>query len=126
MPATRLRPRPYFRPDSRLDVVIEPGVVHVSGVVDRSTERCFSAALVRCDGDLCIQALDLSNVEFFSSVGVWCFIDRGWTHQPHVPIIASRVVRRVLTMCDMEFLLAPHGWRHVLDEDRQPIAASVA
>jgi anti-anti-sigma regulatory factor len=90
---------------------VEPGVVHVSGVVDAATVPVFAAALATCEDDPCIQALDLSAVEFFCSAGLWCFVDRGWPIQPHVSIIASPAVRRVLTICDMEFLLARHGWR---------------
>lgn len=99
------------RPPSSLQVRLEPGVVHVAGVVDGGTVHTFASALAQCDEDPCIQALDLSAVEFFASAGVWCFIDRGWPIQPHVSIIASKPVRRVLTICDMEFLLARHGWR---------------
>lgn len=121
MPATRLRPS-----SNHLDVRIEPGVVHVSGVVDRCTAHRFSEALSRCDDDMCIQALDLSAVEFFSSAGAWCFVDRGWPHRPHVPIIASRSVVRVLTVCDMEFLLGMHGWRSLLgDTDRRSVPDGV-
>ena len=97
-------------PLSRLEYRVEGCVLHVSGAVDLSTMHVFHAALERCESDPCVQALDLSGVEFFSAVGARCFADRGWPTRPHVPIIASRLVRRVLTMCDMEFLLAPHGW----------------
>lgn len=100
-----------LRPPSPLDVRVEPGVVHVSGAVDADTARRFATALARCDEDPTIQALDLTDVDFFSSVGVWCLVDRGWPIKPHVSIISSPAVRRVLTMCDMEFMLALHGWR---------------
>lgn len=93
----------------------EPGVICVAGEVDLWSAPAFCAALDACDADSCIHALDLSAVEFFSSAGVSCFIERAWTVRPHASIIASPSVRRVLTLCDMEYLLGRHGWRGAYD-----------
>jgi anti-anti-sigma regulatory factor len=90
----------------------EPGVIHVVGAIDENARAMFARALSACETDPCVQALDLAGVDFFSSAGVRCFVERGWTVRPHVPIIASSIVRRVLSMCEMVYLLDQHGWRH--------------
>lgn len=94
-----------------LDCWTEPGVVHVAGPVDVTTRAAFTRALMLCEADPCVQALDLTDVDFFSSAGANCFVMQGWPSRPHVPIIASRIVRRVLSLCDMVYLLDRHGWR---------------
>lgn len=93
----------------------EPGVLHVVGDVDSATATTFRTALHVCDDDPCIHALDLTEVEFFSAAGVGCFVERAWNVRPHAAIIASSAVRRVLTLCDMEYLLARHGWCDIDD-----------
>ena len=90
----------------------EPGVIRVSGAVDAHTRQTFIQALVAAETNPCVHALDLSGVEFFSAAGVACFVERGWPDRPHVLIIASRPVRRVLSICTMDYLLDQHGWRH--------------
>lgn len=105
----------HREPANLLDHWCEPGVLHVVGDVDEWTAPTFCEALIACDDDPCIQALDLSGVEFFSAAGVGCFVEQAWTIRPHAAIIASRAVRRVLTLCDMEFLLGRHGWRTAYD-----------
>lgn len=103
-----LRPKPLSR-------WIEPGVMHAAGAIDRHTAADFLNVLRDCDADPTIVALDLSGVEFFSAAGVRCFVQLGWPERPHASVIASRAVRRILLICDMEFLLAPHGWRDAFD-----------
>ena len=120
MSATRLALIP-----TRVAIWTEPGVIHVRGDVDSSSELDFLAALKQCDEDPCIFALDLTAVEFFGTAGVRCFIQRQWPTRPHVPIIASRAVRRVLTMCDLEFLMELHGWRDQQDLREPPILRPV-
>lgn len=88
----------------------EPGVLHVVGEVDQWTAPSFRAALIECDDDPCIHALDLTEVDFFSAAGVSCFVERAWPVRPHAAIIASGAVRQVLTLCDLEYLLERHGW----------------
>lgn len=100
---------------SKIRYWAEPGVLHVTGEVDHWTAPSFQEALVACEADPCLQALDLSGVHFFSAAGVNCFVERAWTVRPHPAIIASRQVRRVLTLCDMEYLLGRHGWREAYD-----------
>lgn len=106
------RPGAPSRMQDHLSSWEEPGVLHVAGVVDVTTRQLFTRALAECETNPCMHALDLSSVEFFSSAGAGCFVERGWTDRPHVPIIASRIVRRVLVICDMVYLLDQHGWRH--------------
>lgn len=91
------------------------GVIHVTGDVDHWTAPSFLEALIACEQDPCVQALDLSGVGFFSAAGVGCFVERDWTIRPHASVIASRPVRRVLTLCDMEYLLGRHGWQEAYD-----------
>ena len=100
---------------SRLRCWSEPGVLHVAGEVDRWTTPLFAESLIAGEADPCMQALDLTAVDFFSSAGVSCFVKLGWNGRPHVAIIASRAVRRVLALCDMEYLLGRHGWRQAYD-----------
>lgn len=99
------------KPRRRLDVRYEPMTVRVAGEIDIATAPQFSDVLRRCERDLLVHTLDLSEVEFFSAAGVQCFIDRDWPICPHPAIVASAPVRRVLGLCGFEFLLAPHGWR---------------
>jgi len=103
------------RPTTPLHHWVEPGVLHVVGEVDQWSVGRFGDALRACEADPCVQALDLSEVTFFSAAGVTCFVERAWTVRPHAAIIASQPVRRVLTLCDMEFLLGRHGWREAYD-----------
>jgi anti-anti-sigma factor len=89
---------------------IDRGVVMVAGEVDASTADEFGAVLAVCNGDMTVAAVDLSRVTFFSAAGVRAFVRRGWTTGGHPMIIASPAVRRVLTLCEVEFLLERHGW----------------
>ena len=100
------------QPPDRLDFWEEPGVVRVAGAVDAHTRPTFIRALEASETNPCVHALDLSAVEFFSAAGVGCFAGRGWPDRPHVLIIASTAVRRVLSICAMDYLLDQHGWRH--------------
>lgn len=104
-----------LEPPSKIRRWHEPGVVRVAGEIDDWTVDEFQRALTDCDADPCVHALDLTGVEFFAAVGVSCFVERGWTVRPHAGIIASPAVRRVLTVCDMEFLLGLHGWQEAYD-----------
>jgi anti-anti-sigma factor len=90
-------------------------VIKVAGEVDVATSADFRGALLMCDFDPVVTALDLSEVEFFSAAGVRCFVEADWTRRPHVVIIASPSVRRVLELCGLALLLDPHGWRHAFD-----------
>lgn len=98
-----------------LHVRTEPSVVHVDGDVDAATAPAFRTALEICDSDPLVHSLDLSNVEFFSAAGVRCLVELEWPTRPHPQIVASRSVRRVLEICRLEFLLAPHGWEAAFD-----------
>lgn len=98
-------------PRRRLDVRYEPLSVHVAGEIDIATAAQFADVLRRCEHDLLVHTLDLSEVEFFSAAGVQCFVDRQWHICPHPAIVASAAVRRVLALCGFEYLLARHGWR---------------
>ncbi len=89
---------------------VDRGVVEVDGEVDAAAAQIFAAALDVCNDDTVIAALDLTRVSFFSAAGVRCFVDCGWTTEAHPLIIASPAVRRVLTLCDLDFLLERHGW----------------
>jgi anti-anti-sigma regulatory factor len=82
----------------------------VAGEVDATSAATFGTALDTCNSDPTTGALDLSEVTFFSIAGVRCFVDHGWTTRPHPIVIASRAVLRVLTLCDLDLLLDPHGW----------------
>jgi anti-anti-sigma factor len=90
-------------------------VLHVRGDVDVATAPDFRRALAICDADPVVRALDLTQVTFFSAAGVRCFVEADWPQRPHVGIIASRPVCRVLELCDLDYLLAPHGWRDAFD-----------
>ena len=89
---------------------IDRGVVEVVGEVDSTTEATFATALSVCNDDTTVAALDLSGVSFFSAAGVRCFVGQGWTVRAHPMVIASPAVRRVLTICGVDFLLERHGW----------------
>ena len=89
---------------------IDRGVLQVVGEVDLTSEESFATALSVCHDDTTVAALDLSGVSFFSAAGVRCFVRQGWTTAAHPMIIASPAVRRVLTICEVEFLLERHGW----------------
>lgn len=102
-------------PSERLHVRSEFTVVHVIGDVDAATAPHFRRALMRCDDDPVVLALDLSRVSFFAAAGVHCFVDLGWPTRPHACVIASRSVRRVLEVCDLGFLLELHGWVGAFD-----------
>lgn len=99
----------------RLSIRHEWNVVHVRGEVDVTTAGRFRQALIACHADPVVSTLDLSGVGFFGAAGVTCFLDTDWPSRPHVGIIASRQVRRVLELCDLAYLLAPHGWRDAFD-----------
>ena len=99
----------------RLKVVYASTVIKVAGEVDVATTDDFRRALAVCDGDPVVRALDLSGVSFFSAAGVRCFVEADWSRRPHVDIIAAPTVRRVLDLCGLGFLLAPHGWSHAFD-----------
>lgn len=94
-----------------LDVWVEPLVVHLAGEIDAATTPTLRRSIERCDRDPSIAAIDLSEVTFFSAAGVRAFTEAGWPSRPHVDIIASPIVRRVLALCDLDFLLDRHGWR---------------
>lgn len=89
---------------------VDRGVVEVAGEVDSTTEEAFATALSVCNDDTTVAALDLTGVSFFSAAGVRCFVRHGWTTAAHPMVIASPVVRRVLTICEVDFLLERHGW----------------
>lgn len=96
----------------RLSWENDRGVVHVSGDVDVVSAPQFHSILQVCDDDRFVIALDLTRVGCFSAAGVSCFVERGWLWRPHPIIIASRPVRRVLEVCDLDLLLEAHGWVH--------------
>jgi anti-anti-sigma factor len=90
-------------------------VLHVGGDVDAATAAAFRRALDVCDSDPIVRALDLTQVAFFSAAGVRCFVEADWPQRPHVGIVASPAVRRVLQLCDLDVLLATHGWWSAFD-----------
>jgi anti-anti-sigma factor len=114
-PSSSARRTVVNAPDRRLVVSTELGIVHVTGEVDAGTIRPFRAALELCEIDRLVRALDLSGVEFFSAAGVRCLVELRWSERPHPMIVASPAVRRVLALCRLEFLLAPHGWADAFD-----------
>jgi anti-anti-sigma factor len=101
--------------DDRLSIRYASTVVEVRGEIDLLTASEFRRALTICDSDPVVRALDLSRVSFFSAAGVRCFVEADWPGRPHVPVIASCSVRRVLDLCELGFLLEPHGWRCAFD-----------
>jgi anti-anti-sigma factor len=108
-------PVTWYGEPARLCVWRASTVLHVRGDVDVATAADFRRTLAICDADPIVRALDLAQVTFFSAAGVRCFVEADWPRRPHVGIIASRAVRRVLDVCGLEFLLAPHGWRDAFD-----------
>jgi anti-anti-sigma factor len=106
--------RPYDG-DDRLSIRYASTVIEVRGEIDLLTASEFRRALTICDSDPVVRALDLSRVSFFSAAGVRCFVEADWPGRPHVPVIASCSVRRVLDLCELGFLLEPHGWRCAFD-----------
>ncbi len=94
-----------------LTVRRESGVVHVSGEVDSATVQFFRDVLRRCDLDPTVRWLDLSAVRFFSAAGVGALVAAGWCEHPPVRVIVSPIVRRVMVLCDLEFVLDRHNWR---------------
>jgi anti-anti-sigma factor len=101
--------------DDRLRVDHASTVIQVRGEIDVLTVPDFRRALQICDADPVVEALDLTCVGFFSAAGVRCFVEAEWPCRPHVPIIASQPVRRVLDVCELGFLLEPHGWRSAFE-----------
>ena len=99
--------------DHRLVVERTATVLHVSGEIDAAAAAEFSRTLRLCDDDHVVQALDLTAVTFFSAAGVRCLVEADWPWRPHVPLLASSAVRRVLGVCNLEWLLDAHGWRVV-------------
>ncbi len=95
-------PRPTLRFST------DDGVTRVAGEVDETTADDFAAALGACNG-ASVRTLDLSDVTFFSAAGVRSLVANGWTTDTHPFVIASAVVRRVLSACDLDFLLTPDG-----------------
>lgn len=88
----------------------------MAGEVDAASADTFGTALDGCNGDPTTAALDLTEVTFFSVAGVRCFVEHGWATRPHPIVIASRAVLRVLTLCELDLVLDPHGWRdHAVD-----------
>jgi anti-anti-sigma factor len=105
----------WFDSPEQLAITYASTVIEVTGEIDVATAAEFRRALLMCDTDPIVRALDLSAVTFFSAAGVRCFVEADWPRRPHVGIIASCPVRRVLDLCGLTFLLAPHGWCHAFD-----------
>ena len=105
----------WFDSPERLTITYASTVIKVAGEVDLATAAAFRRVIAICDRDPVVRALDLSDVSFFSAAGVRCFVEADWPRRPHVGIIASPPVRRVVDLCGLGFLLAPHGWCHAFD-----------
>ncbi|MDW3216578.1 MAG: STAS domain-containing protein [Ilumatobacteraceae bacterium] len=109
MPSRSTSLRPTVR-GPRLTVERVSTVVRVAGEVDAASVSEFRRAVRWCDEDPIVQALDLTAVTFFDAAGVRCLVESAWPLRPHNLVIGSSAVRRTFELCELEFLLGPHGW----------------